>query len=417
MAGKIDFWGEYANCVRAEGVAEEQVEWFVRWAERFARRFRGVPLRERARDDVQVFLDDLKADENVASWQVEQARRAIGILFRAHLGMDPQTMPRSRSGVASRDIVVQPRQLEALHGDLLGALRDAIRLKHYSPRTLEAYVAWLGRFITFHDMRSPRELDASHIRAFLNYLATDKQVAASTQNQALNALVFFYNHVLKQEPGDFSDFVRAKRPKKVPATLSREQMEALLGALEMPYLLMALLMYGAGLRVMECLQLRVCDIGLDDSTIKVMGKGAKERVAQLPAEASDLCRQHLAGVRQTFAEDSAHDPGLVWAEYFVFPSPGLKVDASTRQVVRTHMNRNSIQSALRAAARKGRVDANVTPHCLRHAFASHMLEDGAHIATIQELLDHARLSTTAISAHPMNRPGAHPLHPLARLRR
>jgi site-specific recombinase XerD len=416
MGGKVDFWGEYAGCVRDAGIAEDQVHWFVRWAELFARRFRGVPLRERALDDVQLFLDDLKADEGTETWQIEQARKAIGILYRQHLRMDPENMPRTRSGVASRDIVVQPHQLKALHGPLFKALSDTIRLKHFSPRTLEAYVAWLGRFITFHDMKSPRELDASHIREFLNYLATEKRVASSTQNQALNALVFFYSKVLGQEAGDFSDFVRAKTPKRVPAYLSHEQMEALLGALEMPYLLMTLLMYGAGLRVMECLQLRVCDLGFDESTIRVFGKGAKGRVAQLPTEAAELLKEHLAENKQTFEEDSAHDSGLEWANYYVFPSRGLRVDASTRTVSRTHMNRNSIQSALSAAARKAGVAANVTPHCLRHAFAAHMLEDGAHIQTIQELLGHARLSTTAIYAHPMNRPGAKPVNPLARLR-
>jgi len=414
MAEKIDFWGKYADSVRKAGVPDEQVKWFLRWAERFARAVRGVPIRQRSVEDVRSFLDDLKADERFAPWQVRQARKAVAILYRDHLGIDPARLPATRSGKA-RDVVQQPRQLAALHGDLLKALRGAIRVKHYSPRTEEAYLGWVRRYIAFHDMQSPRELGPDHIREFLNYLATEKAVASSTQNQALNAIVFLYTRVLRRDPGDFSDFLRAKAPRRVPDALSREQVSALVDALVMPYRLMALLMYGAGLRVRECLQLRVHDLGFDTETLHVHGKGAKDRIVMLPKRAAEFLGPHLQEVRTVFDEDKRHDPGLEWPEQYVFPSGELKIEPDTRKVVRGHVNRNSVQNALSAAARKARIPVNVTPHALRHAFAAHMVAEGVHIQTVQELLGHARLSTTMIYTHPMNRPGKPPESPLERL--
>jgi len=241
MTQRVDFWRGYADCCRKAGVPDERVRWYLRWAERFARAVRGVPLRERATEDVKRFLEDLKADETLAPWQVEQARKAIGVLYRDYLRIDPRSMPTTRVR-AARDRVRQPRQLEALHGPLLESVRTAVQIRHYSPRTEEAYLGWIRRFISFHDMKPPENLTATHIRDFLGYLATEQAVASSTQNQALNAIVFLYSQVLGRDPGDFSDFPRAKAPHRTPAPLSEAQIEALLGALEMPYRLMAGLM-------------------------------------------------------------------------------------------------------------------------------------------------------------------------------
>ena len=414
-ADRVDFWGEYEVCVRNAGVPEEKIRWFVRWVRLFADGFKGVPLRDRSVADVTAFLDDLKADENTIPWQIEQARQALRILYRDFFGLDGSSKTTSRDG-AAKDRVTQPRQLDALHGPLLQDLRAAIRMRHYSPRTEDAYIGWAKRFISFHDLQSPTELDASHIRAFLSYLATEKAVASSTQNQALNAIVFLYTHVLDRDPGDFSDFTRAKVPLRKPRTLSREQVTILIDALEMPHKLMAILMYGAGLRITECLELRVRDIGFDDGTIHVHGKGAKERMTMLPPEAVPLLHRQMETIQVLYEEDSLHDPGAEWPMYFLFSSPKLRIDPRTRTVSRGYMNRMGVQVALKAAARRAGITAHVTPHCLRHSFAAHMLEDGTHIERIQELLGHARLSTTAIYAHPMIRPGAPPVNPLTRLR-
>jgi site-specific recombinase XerD len=415
MAKTVDFWQEYADCVRNTGVPDVQIPWFQRWVEQFSRALRGVPLKERSVADVKNFLGDLKADERIAPWQVEQAREALRILYRDLFGLNSKSMATER-GQAFRDSVTQPRQLEAVHGDLLKQLQAAIRMKHYSPRTEEAYLGWAKRFIAFHDLRSPSDLDASNINEFLSYLATERAVSSSTQNQALNAIVFLYTTVLERDPGDFSAFTHAKMGKRSPDPLSREQVTTLIDALEMPHKLMAILMYGAGLRVSECLSLKVHDIGFDDGTLHIHGKGAKDRIAMLPPESVEWLHQQLKTVRVLFEEDQSHNPALQWHEFFVFPSEELRVDPLTRKISRGHMNRNGVQVALKDTARKAKIAAHVTPHCLRHSFAAHMLEDGEHIERIQELLGHARLSTTAVYAHPMNRPGAKPVSQLTRVR-
>ena len=411
MAKKIDFWGDFADCVRREGIPEGQIRWFLRWAERFARSLRGIPLRDRSIEDVRRFLDDLKADEDVAPWQLEQARNAIGILCRNHLGLDPAQMPPTRSA-ATRDGITQPRQIGALHGPLIEKLRSAIRVKHYSRRTEDAYLGWVRRFIAFHELQPPQKLGSTHIETYLTYLATEKAVASSTQNQALNALAFLYANVLKIDLGDFTDFVRARVPKRMPRSLSTEQVAAVLDVLEMPYLLMAMLMYGAGLRVMECLTLRIRDLDFRRAVIHVHGKGAKDRKVMLPNRCIEPLNSHLAAVRNQFEEDRLHDSGLAWNEHYVFPSRELRIDNATRNVVRGHMNRNGIQNALALGAKKAGITFHVTPHTLRHAFAEHLLENGTHIQAIQELLGHARLSTTMVYTHPMNRAGSQPTSPI-----
>jgi len=415
MADRVNFWRDYEECVRNAGVPEVQVRWYLRWVEQFMRVFKGVALRDRSVADVTAFLDDLKADATLLPWQIEQARQALRILYRDHFGFDGRSMARDRGNVR-RDQVTQPRQLDALHAPLLTELRAAIRMRHYSPRTEQSYIGWARRFIAFHDLQSPASLDASHIRTFLNYLATEKGVASSTQNQALNAIVFLYTQVFEREPGDFSDFTRAKTPLRKPRTLSREQVGALIDTLTMPHNLMAVLMYGAGLRIAECLALRVQDISFGEGTIHVHGKGAKERIAMLPPESVVLLREQMEAARVFYEEDRRHDSGVDWPQCFVFSSYALSVDPSTRSVSRGHLTRNGVQVALKDAAQRAGIAAHVTPHCLRHSFAAHMLEDGTHIKRIQELLGHARLSTTAIYAHPMNRPGAKPVNPLTRLR-
>jgi integron integrase len=415
MAKMVDFWEEYATCVRNTGVPDVQIQWFQRWVEQFSRALRGVPLKERSVADVKNFLEDLKADERIAPWQVEQARDALRILYRDLFGLNHKTMHSKRERTF-RDSVTQPRQLEAAYGELLKNIHAALRMRHYSPRTEEAYLSWAKRFIAFHDLNSPASLHASDIKKFLSYLATERAVSSSTQNQALNAIVFLYTEVLNRDPGDFSGFTRAKMRKRKPDPLSREQVTSLIDALEMPYKLMAVLMYAAGLRVSECLSLRVHDIGFDDGTIHVLGKGAKDRMAMLPPESIPLLHEQLEAVRALFEEDQLHNPALQWHEYFIFASHELRVDPSTRRISRGHMNRTGVQVVLADTARKAKIPAHVTPHCLRHSFAAHMLEDGTHIERIQELLGHARLSTTAIYAHPMNRPGAKPIDPLTRIR-
>lgn len=408
----MDFWSGFLDCAIKNGVKPDHARWYVEWANRFAKAVQGVPLRDRCVEDVRVFLDDLKAAEEIAPWQVEQARKALRLLYETYLRIDPATMPRKRAD-SHRDAVTRPHELAQRHGNLLTQLNTALLSAHYSPRTREAYIGWARRFITFHAMNAPEALDAGHIKAYLDYLATDRRVASSTQNQALNALVYLFGTVLGREPGDFSDFVRAKTPLRRPAVLSVQEAGALVAALGDPYRAMALVMYGSGLRIRECLGLQVRDLGFEEGTIHVRGgKGAKDRITILAHSAIEPLKAQLARVRPLYEEDRLHDTALAWETQYVFPSESLRVDPATRRVFRMPLNHNTVHRALQDTARRIGIAQKVTPHVLRHAFASHLAAQGCHLQTVQELLGHRHLSTTMIYTHPMNRPGAHPVSPL-----
>ena len=409
----MDFWEGYLNCAIEKGISQEHAKWYVNWAVKFARAIRGVPLKKRAIEDVKGFLEDLKAAEDVAPWQVEQARQALRLLYTDYLRIEPEEMPKKRVDKA-RDRVGRPHELTQKHGDLLEAMENCLKQKHYSPRTQEAYLGWAKRFISFHKMQAPEQLGADDIKAFLDYLAVERGVSSSTQNQGLNAIVFLYAQVLGREPGDFSDFTRAKMPFRKPVSLSAEQMTALLEALKEPYHTMALLLYGSGLRIMECLRLCVGDIHFDQKTIHVReGKGAKDRFAVLPEDVINPLKRRIERVREVFDEDRIHEPKLEWSEQLIFPADRLKVDTQTRRVWRAHRNHNGVKKALEAAAKRAGIPHKVTPHVLRHTFATHLFEQGCHIQTIQELLGHADYATTMIYTHPMNRPGKKAVSPLA----
>ena len=296
---------------------------------------------------------------------------------------------------------------------LLDQVRREIRVRHYSLRTEATYVAWVRRYIRFHGKRHPRELGPDAIRRFLSHLANEGNVAASTQNQALNALVFLYREVLRIDPGQFGEFDRAKRPPRLPTVLTRDEVDAVLSGLQAPWHLMALLMYGAGLRLMETLRLRIKDVDFGYLQIVVRdGKGAKDRVTVLPLAAVELLRRQIGMAREVFDRDRAAGvngvylphaldrkyprAGTDWAWQWVFPAPGLSVDPRTRAVRRHHVHETLVQRAVRQAVVRAGLSKPATCHTLRHSFATHLLENGADIRTVQELLGHASVTTTQI---------------------
>jgi len=305
---------------------------------------------------------------------------------------------------------------------LLDQVRDVIRLKHYSIRTEEAYVSWIRRYILFHNKRHPREMGSREIEAFLTHLAVNKHVAASTQNQAFNALLFLYREVLKIQPDDSIDAVRAKRPKRLPTILTKEEVHRVLDAMSGAYLLMAKLLYGSGLRLMECLRLRVKDIDFEQNQIFVReGKGMKDRVTVLPDSLKAPLQQHLKQVKMIHEGDLANGYGCVylpfalerkylnanreWIWQYVFPSKSLSKDPRSGEVRRHHLHRNSLQKAVKKAVKLTGINKPVSCHTFRHCFATHLLEDGYDIRTVQELLGHQDVSTTMIYAHVLNRGG------------
>ena len=315
---------------------------------------------------------------------------------------------------------------------LLDQVRSAIRLRHYSIRTEEAYVQWIRRYILFHNKRHPLEMGSLEINRFLSHLASGKHVASSTQNQALCALVFLYKVVLHKDPGDLADVVWAKKPKKLPVVLTREETKALLSGLEDEKWIMGNLLYGAGLRLMECIRLRVKDVDFGYRQIVVRnGKGEKDRVTMLPACVIKPLQEHLVEVKALHERDLGEGFGNVylpcalerkyphadreWAWQYVFPSRKRSVDPRTHIERRHHIDETVLQRAVKEAARKARITKLVGPHVLRHSFATHLLEAGHDIRTVQELLGHEDVKTTMIYTHVLNKGGMGVQSPADRL--
>jgi integron integrase len=294
---------------------------------------------------------------------------------------------------------------------LLDQVRAAIRLRHYSPKTEEAYVSWIRRFILFHGKRHPRELGAAEVTAFLSNLAAARGSSASTQNQALSAVLFLYGVVLGQQ-----------RPARLPVVLPRSEVSAVLARLHGPVWIMASLMYGAGLRLQECVELRVKDLNFDRRELVVRdGKGGKDRVTMLPDALRRPLEDHLRVMKAQHTDDLAAGCGGVslpgdlrskypnvpfeWPWQWVFRATRHYLDATTGEKRRHHLHESVVQRAVKEAARAAGIARPATCHSLRHSFATHLLESGYDIRTIQELLGHRDVSTTMIYTHVLNQGG------------
>jgi integron integrase len=305
---------------------------------------------------------------------------------------------------------------------LLDRLREALRSRHYSRRTEHCYCHWVKRFIFFHHVRHPAEIAEPEINAFLSHLAIKEKVSASTQNQALSALLFLYRHVLGREVGDLGEVIRARTPKRLPVVLTREEVKALLGHLGGDKWLMASLMYGAGLRLRECTKLRVHDLDLTANRITVRdGKGFKDRLTMLPEVVKAALREHFARVRQIHQRDLADGYGRVsmpdalsrkypnaaaeWGWQWAFPQEHRWINRRTGEQGRHHVDESIPQKAVKAAVRKAGIAKHATCHAFRHSFATHLLEAGYDIRTVQELLGHKDVQTTMIYTHVLNRGG------------
>lgn len=299
-------------------------------------------------------------------------------------------------------------------------MRRALRVRHYSSRTEKAYCAWIRRFILHHDRRHPRELGADDVQQFLDYLARDRRVSASTQNQALAALLFLYNDVLVVNLEKQLALVRAQRPERIPVVLTPSEVSSVLSELSGPARLMASLLYGAGLRLLECARLRVKDVDFQRHEIRVRdGKGKKDRVVPLPIALAGNLREHIRQVERQHQEDLRQGAGYVelpgslrlklpnapreWPWQWVFPATRQYLEPNTQELCRHHLHETVLQRAVRQAAQTAKLTKRVSCHTLRHSFATHLLEAGYDIRTIQELLGHRDVATTMIYTHVLNR--------------
>ncbi|MGB8052784.1 MAG: integron integrase [Azonexus sp.] len=312
---------------------------------------------------------------------------------------------------------------------LLDQVRDRLRVKHYSIRTETQYLQWIKRFILFHDKRHPREMGAVEVEAFLTHLAVAGRVAAATQNQALSALLFLYREVLNIDLPWLDKVVRAKQPQRLPVVLTRQEVTAILDRMTGVHGLMARLLYGTGMRLMECVRLRVKDVDFERAEIVVRdGKGAKDRITMLPQALIGPLQDHLRWRRQLFEDDKAKGRAAVylpdalgkkyptaavdWPWQYIFPSGSYSMDPRSGEERRHHIDEKLLQRAVKKAVQASGVVKLATPHTFRHSFATHLLQSGYDIRTVQELLGHADVATTMIYTHVLNKGGRGVTSPL-----
>jgi len=399
---------EYLRVLSHTSVSVEKRQWYVRWVERFAAFLVEKQLDAADRDDAEAFIASLGRRPQTKAWQVRQATDAVRILLTAVFG---KSWIPARSG-----------SLGDSGGNPLALLGKICRARQYSPKTERAYASWTRRFLEICRSRGTDPPDTDACRAFLEHLVLVGRVASSTQAQALNALAFYFNQVAGTGLGDLGNFEKSRRARRLPVVLTRQEVMHMLEAMDEGYRLMAGLLYGGGLRLMELVRLRVKDLDLERRQILVRdGKGRKDRLTVLPERYRSALSAHLERVWEIHARDlerryagATFWPTLArkypnapreWPWQYVFPASRLCVDPKTGKALRHHMDESALQRAVKAAARRAGLPKPASCHTLRHSFATHLLESGADIRTVQELLGHADVSTTMISTHVLNRPG------------
>jgi integron integrase len=444
------FWTQYRDVLARQRVSPKAAEWYVKRARHFVWHRDLATLEALVPEGVSTYFQRVLSRSALEEWQIAQMVDAVQLICgdmlrlpwvaefpwnkwrQPHLQCPEVATTNARDAALSAAGNPCPATLFADGFDAQEAferfpepfdrLRAEIRTRHYSIRTEEAYVMWLARFLAFRQYQSPETLGAADVRAYLEYLATVREISASTQNQALCALVFFYGQALQRPLEDIGEFAKAKRPIHLPTVLSRDEVHRLEEHLTGTYALMAGLLYGAGLRLMECVRLRVKDLDFDHHQILVRdGKGQKDRITVMPEKHRDSLREHLGRVKTLFESDlQAGLPGVYiwpalerkypaaprdWVWQYVFPSAGVSKDPRSGVVRRHHAHESGLQRAVKEAAAKAGIAKRVSPHTLRHSFATHLLGAGSDIRTVQELLGHADVATTQIYTHVLNRPG------------
>ncbi len=449
------FWDRYLLFLSKKSIKPTIARWYVIRTEHYINAFPDKKLMEHHPNDVSAYLKQQGENSRLQDWQFNQIVDAIQKLWemlqvdwysqvdweywrhsvslsKTHLTVTEKASVGERLKTLENVVNSNLTDVRRRHHGLLEKLLIQIRQRGYSIRTEQAYESWVSRFIKYNDNQDPKKLGASEVVSFLQHLAVGRGVAASTQNQALNALVFFFEHALQQPLGNLGEFIRAKRPKKLPVVLTPGEVQLLLSHMTGIHHIMASLLYGTGMRLMECIRMRVMDIDFGYSQINIRdGKGKKDRVVPLPGRMVDPLQAQLKNTQKLHLQDLKNGHGEVylpgalarkypnapkeWRWQYVFPSGRLSVDPRSGEVRRHHIHENGLQKHVKKAALNAHIVKKVNCHCLRHSFATHLLETGSDIRTVQELLGHADVSTTMIYTHVLNRGGQGVTSPLDRL--
>ena len=450
------FWDKYVNRLEHLDIKRNVARWYVIRAEQYIKTFPDRRLADHGPDDVVAYLENQGRTGRVQDWQFRQIVDAIQNLFsmlgvswledvdwkfwmdsaasltELHPTIADRTSAKNTIDHLSNIKGSKLADVRKRHTDILEKLLLELRTKRYSIRTEQTYESWVTRYIAFCGNKNPAELGSPDVLSFLQHLAVQRNVSESTQNQALNALVYFYDKALKQPLGDIGSFVRAKRPRRQPVVLTRVEVAKVFEHMTGRQKLMASLLYGTGMRLMDCIRLRVKDIDFGYRQIVIRdGKGKKDRVVPLPERLAGELEIHLEEVRRLHQDDldkgfgEVYLPGALdrkypnaakeWGWQYVFPSGRLSVDPRSGKTRRHHIHENGLQKAVKKAGTQAKLTKQVNCHAFRHSFATHLLERGHDIRTVQELLGHANVSTTMIYTHVLNRGGKGVQSPLDEL--
>ena len=455
------FWEKFISKTKDYGVKPAAARWYVRDAELYIKAYSTIKLSQHEPHFVEKYLESKGRNTRLEAWQFVQVITAIKILFTKMVQVSwaedfpweewveqAEQLPNSNSKQTNylsdtelkylKDTLEEKNngskglfnQIYTLYPHHIENIIKCIRINYYSKRTEQTYLSWFMRFVVFHKCKDPLNLTDKDIGSYLEYLVLKRKVSSSTQGLALNAIIFFYKKVVEREISEDIQYYRSKKPKRLPVVLSKKEISLLLNEIPSPlWGLMAHLLYGCGMRLMEAVRLRILDVDFDYHKILIRNaKGKKDRVVPIPEKLIDSLKKQIDAASELHKGDIKGGFGMVYIPealsrkypnaafelrwQYVFPATGISADPKTGIRRRHHIHENGLQKTIRKTAEKVGIMKRVTCHVLRHSFATHLLENGYDIRTVQELLGHADVSTTMIYTHVLNKPGVTVTSPL-----
>jgi len=425
--GRSQWPSDYSSILEEVGVPERQRLYYLRWVRQFLNQHKGKDWLELGESEIIAYAGQLQKSPGIETWQAQQALDAVILYYERFCGIElgeiavevaPRLSPEKTHEVCSPEPVEGKKRVD--WKALEKAIRTTLRVHNYSRNTEQTYLQWSRKYVEFHGWGKPSKMGGAEIRAYLSHLAVVERVAASTQNQALNAIVFLYRKVIEKDIGEIGAFPRARVTRRLPVVCSRDEVQRLLAEVTGIEGLIVRVLYGTGMRISECLNLRIKDLDSDNNQIIIRaGKGDKDRRVPYPEVIKNHLREHIKHRRETFEADrkaGMHEVELPnalakkypkapydWKWQFVFAAAQYSTDPVSGAIRRHHIHEIRIQRAVRRAVEQADIVKRITPHTLRHCFATHLLESGQDIRTVQELLGHASVTTTMIYTHVLNK--------------